>query len=213
PVASWSSLDYFGRWKALHYVARRFYAPVLLSIEDAPPQQGLYVTNDTTDVWHGRIQWSLETLDGAQVDSGEAAVAVAPLATAHVQTLDFSEQVTDDNRRNLIFVAELWQGETYVARQTAYFAPTKHLQLREPQATAVCRTERDQLVINLSSRTLARLVELALDGADVVFSDNYFDLVNGRTVTITCPLPDGWDLAQAEAALQIRSVFESFTAV
>jgi beta-galactosidase/beta-glucuronidase len=32
PVASWSSLDYFGRWKALHYAARRFYAPVLLSI-------------------------------------------------------------------------------------------------------------------------------------------------------------------------------------
>ncbi|MEJ2212228.1 MAG: glycoside hydrolase family 2 protein, partial [Anaerolineae bacterium] len=39
PVASWSSLDYYGRWKALHYAARRFYAPLLLSIEDDPPRQ------------------------------------------------------------------------------------------------------------------------------------------------------------------------------
>ncbi len=53
PVASWSSLDYFGRWKALHYAARRFYAPVLLSIEDAPPRQSVHITNDHRDLWEG----------------------------------------------------------------------------------------------------------------------------------------------------------------
>ena len=31
PVASWSSIDYYGRWKALQYYARRFYAPILVS--------------------------------------------------------------------------------------------------------------------------------------------------------------------------------------
>jgi len=62
PVASWSSLDYFGRWKALHYAARRFYAPVLLSIEDDPPRHGVYVTNDQRDPWEGSLRWSLETL-------------------------------------------------------------------------------------------------------------------------------------------------------
>src|SRR4029079_14506853 len=46
PVASWSSVDYFGRWKALHYAARRFYAPLLLSIEAQPTAQGLYVSTE-----------------------------------------------------------------------------------------------------------------------------------------------------------------------
>ena len=64
PVASWSSLDYFGRWKALHYAARRFYAPLLLSIEDEPTCQGLYVTNDLRECWNGTLRWSLETLEG-----------------------------------------------------------------------------------------------------------------------------------------------------
>ena len=34
PVASWSSIDYFGRWKALHYYAKRFFAPLLLSCKE-----------------------------------------------------------------------------------------------------------------------------------------------------------------------------------
>ncbi len=50
PVASWSSLDYFLRWKALHYAARKFYAPVLLSIEDNPAAMDVHVTNETREI-------------------------------------------------------------------------------------------------------------------------------------------------------------------
>ena len=64
PVASWSSLDYFGRWKALHYAARRFYAPLMLSIEDKPPVHGIYLSSDLRDGWEGSVRWSLETLSG-----------------------------------------------------------------------------------------------------------------------------------------------------
>jgi len=70
PVASWSSLDYFGRWKALHYAAKRFYAPVLLSIEDAPPVQTVYITNELREPWEGTLTWSLETLDGDVAKTG-----------------------------------------------------------------------------------------------------------------------------------------------
>ena len=211
PVASWSSLDYFGRWKALHYAARRFYAPVLLSIEDAPPCQGLFITNDQRETWEGQVRWSLETLAGETLTAGEEAVQAAPLATTHVRTLDLSKWVTDDNRRNLIFIAALWQDGRLAATQSAFFAPTKHLQLTEPQVAAACQCEGETLHVALHGRALARLVEVSLEGADVVFSDNYFDLPAGRSVTVTCPLPPGWDVSQAEAALQIRSVYDSFT--
>lgn len=211
PVASWSSLDYFGRWKALHYAARRFYAPLLLSIEDDPPRQGVYVTNDRREQWNGRVRWSLETLDGETLTAGEEPVQAAPLTTTHVGDLDFAGQVTDTNRRNLIFIAELWPGDQQMILQTAFFAPTKHLLLTDPEMTIACRCEGETLHVELNGRSLARLVELSLDGADVVFSDNYFDLPAGRSTVVTCPLPPGWDLSQAEAALCIRSVYDSFT--
>ncbi|HQF71186.1 MAG TPA: glycoside hydrolase family 2 protein, partial [Promineifilum sp.] len=210
PVASWSSLDYFGRWKALHYAARRFYAPVLLSIEDDPPRQAISVTNDRPERWDGCARWSLETLDGAVLAAGEEPVAAAPLATTTVKALDLVAHVTEANRRSLVFVAELWRDEQPVARQTAFFAVTKHLELADPRIAATCAGDGAGLRITLRGRSLARLVEVSLDGADVVFSDNYFDLPAGRAVTVSCPLPAGWDGQRAAAALRVRSVYDSF---
>jgi beta-mannosidase len=210
PVASWSSLDYFGRWKALHYAARRFYAPVMLSIEDRPPEQGICITNDLREPWEGAVRWSLETLGGDVLASGEEPVKVAPQAVTHVRTLDFSNHVSDENRRELVFVAELWQGERRDALQVATFVPTKHVKLVDPGVTATLTEESGHLAVTLASRSLARLVEISLEGADVVFSDNYFDLPAGRPVSVSCLLPAGWTLAQARAALKIRSVYDSY---
>jgi beta-mannosidase len=211
PVASWSSMDYFGRWKALHYAAKRFYAPLLLSIEDMPPAQGLYVSSDLSVPWQGEIRWSLETLAGEMLQEGSEAVAVAPHSAAHVCTLDFAPQVNAENRRNLVFVAELWGDGACVARQAAFFAPTKHLRLANPAVAAQLRVDGPTLQIDLRAQSLARLVELSLAGEDVIFSDNYFDLPAGRTVSVTTTLPAGWNLAQARTALNVRSVYETYT--
>ena len=97
-----------------------------------------------------------------------------------------------------------------MAQQVAAFAPTKHLKLVEPGVTAALTEEDGHLAVTLTSRSLARLVELSLEGADGVFSDNYFDLPAGRPVSVSCPLPAGWTLAQARAALKIRSVYDSY---
>jgi beta-mannosidase len=211
PVASWSSLDYFGRWKALHYAARKFYAPLLLSIEDNPPRQDIYVTNDGLEAWEGSLRWSLETFAGAPIAAGQAEVKVAPQSVTQVNALDFSDRVSDANRRDAILIAELWQAGRLIARQTAGFAPVKHMSLGDPAVKADLRVEKDRLVISLSAASLALLVELSLNGVDVVFSDNYFSLPAGRVVEVSCPLPGGWTLEQARAALSLRSVYDSYT--
>ncbi len=211
PVASWSSLDYFGRWKALHYTARRFYAPLMLSIEDKPPKQGVYVSNDLLRPWEGTVNWSLETLAGEVLVSGQAPVEAAPQAATQVCELDFSDRISDDNIRRLVFIAELWQGDRFVARQTASFVPIKHLQLANPGLRARLSKDKNQLLIELTSRSLALLVELSLEGADVVFSDNYFNLPAGRMVEVSCPLPAGWTLSRARKAFRLCSVYDSYS--
>ena len=211
PVASWSSLDYFGRWKALHYSARHFYAPLMLSIEDKPPEQGVYISNDLLEPWEGTIRWSLETLAGEVLTSGHAPVKAAPQAATQVCRLDFSDRISDDNIRTLVFIAELYQGDRFVTRQTASFVPIKHLSLADPAVTMDLRGERGQLIVGLTSRSLALLVEVSLTGSDVVFSDNYFTLPPGRTVQISCPLPTGWTLSRAKKAFRLLSVYDSYS--
>ena len=210
PVASWSSLDYFGRWKALHYAARRFYAPIMLSIEDKPPEQAVFVSNDWLDPWEGNLKWSLEKLDGEILTSGEAPVRAAPQAATQLCTLNFSDRITDDNLRSLVFIAELWQTERLVSRQTACFAPIKHLSLTDPAISVNLRSQNGELIVEMISHSLALLVEVSLEGSDVVFSDNYFNLPAGRTVQIYCPLPAGCTLSQAQKEIRIRSVFDSY---
>ncbi len=210
PVASWSSLDYFGRWKALHYAARRFYAPLLLSVEDNPPRQDIYVTNDALEPWEGVCRWSLETRAGDTLMAGQAAVKVSPQSVSQVEALDFSDRISDSNRRDAVFIAELWQADRMIARQIAGFAPIKHMSLTDPAVKAVLRIEKGQLVIDLTSQSLALLVELSLNEAVVVFSDNYFNLPRGRVVEVSCPLPAGWTLEQARAALHLCSVYDSY---
>jgi beta-mannosidase len=211
PVASWSSLDYFGRWKTLHYAARRFFAPVMLSIEDKPPEQAVYVSNETLMPWEGVVRWSLETLDGEVLINGKVDVEIPPQAALQVCAQDFSELITEENSRKLVFIAELYQVERLISRQTAFFAPIKHLELVEPGIRLNAYEEDGTLSIELNATSMALLVEVALHGIDVVFSDNYFNLPAGRRVEICCPMPPGWTLDQAIAALRVRSVYNSFT--
>jgi beta-mannosidase len=211
PVASWSSLDYFGRWKALHYAARHFYAPLMLSIEDKPPEQEIYVSNDLLEPWEGIVNWSLETLDGEALTQGKAPFKAAPQAATHICKLDFTDRISDEKIRSLVFIAELWQGDRFISRQIAGFVPIKHLSLADPAITVNLRSEGGQLNIELSSHSLALLVEVSLAGTDVVFSDNYFNLPAGRAAQIFCPLPAGWTLSRARKAFRLRSVYNSYS--
>ena len=182
----------------------------MLSIEDMPTAQDVYVTNETRETWTGSLRWTLETLDGQTLDSGEAPVSASPFDVARICQLQFASRLTDDLRRETVFVADLLQNGQLVSQRTAFFVPTKHLSLANPSIVANLRAEQGQLVIELTARSLARLVEVSLEGADVVFSDNYFDLPANRPTTVTAPLPADWTLAQAQAAFKVRSVYDSF---
>jgi beta-mannosidase len=211
PVASWSSLDYYERWKALHYAAKRFFAPVMLSIEDKPPVQAVYISNDTLEPWTGSVRWSLESLNGDPLTAGEADVKCAQQTAIEVCELDFSKHITDDNIRRMVFIAELWHGDEFVSVQSAGFVPIKHLSLDEPAITCHVSEASGQMIVELKAKSLALLVELSLPGTDIIFSDNYFCLPSHRTTRISCPIPARWTVNQVQQKLRIRSVYDSYS--
>jgi beta-mannosidase len=207
PVSSWSSIDSVGRWKALHYSARRFNAPVALSLEDKKDQVGIFVTNDLPVPWQGEVRWSLETLTGQALQTGQEAVSAVPLAATCLCRLDFKEHLRQPpGRTNIILVAELWQADQRLSSQVLTFVSEKAMQLLPPELAAEVQVEQGELAITLTAHTLARFIELSLSGASVIFSDNYFDLPAGRTAQVTSPVPDGWTLDQARRALKMRSL-------
>jgi beta-mannosidase len=210
PVASWASIDYFGRWKALHYAAKRFYSPLLLSIEDHPPIMDLHISNDLTSSKEVLLEWSLETIVGDRIDSGQINVIASPLANTFVHSFDFNDQVNTSNEREVIFVCELWDGPIRIATQISTFVPNKHVSFSNPGLKVEINQQDDMLILSITSKSIARFVELKFEGVDVVFSDNYFDIPAGRKVIITCPIPEGWDIETAKQTLRTYSLYDSF---
>ena len=213
PAASWSSIDFFGRWKALHYAAERFYAPVLLSVEDKPPLMDLHVSNDRPEPWAGTVRWRLETLGGEVVDSEELTVTAAPLSDVLVASLDFGTRLDEQTKRALVLVAELRRGEDRTALSVHPFVPSKHLDLEDPRIDVRVEARGEELVVRLIARSLARFVELKLTNVpDVVFTDNYFDLPAGRAVEIGCPMPSGWSESEVRTSLSVRTLVDTYKA-
>lgn len=210
PVASWSSIDYFGRWKALHYLARRFYAPLLLSIEEDGARMNLHLTSDLLQPWSGRVLWRLESLDGQILEQEEMAVTVAPQSNMLVRALDFTGRVGGKEGRHIVLIAELWQADELIGHSLATFVPNKHLALVNPRLQWDVEEENGRARIWLQATSLARFVELSVEGADVVFSDNYFDLSPNRARLVDVPLPAGWTLDRLRDSLRVRSLYESY---
>lgn len=234
PVASWSSIDYHGRWKALHYAARRFFAPLHVSIEPGARQSTtvassaelgstgaaeraplhLWLHNDTRADVAGELRWSLEALDGAVLQQAAEPVLLAAGSVQLARTLDFGPLLGSahgPNRRSVVLLAELWVDGARQAQALHSFVPDKHLLLRDPAIAAQLDLSADGgLQVALRPGSLARFVHLELEGADVLFSDNFFDIAAGDSALVRCALPAGWDLARAGAALRVRSLYDTW---
>lgn len=208
PVASWASLDYYGRWKALHYAARRFYAPVMLSILDEGLKMSVHLTSDVAESITGALKWQLVTLNGEVLQAGEAPVEVGPYLSQEINTVTFD--LAEEARRQVVFIASLYRDGQRVETKLATFVPNKHLALSNPALAVEVHAEGNQAVFSVAARTLARFVELSLEGVDVIFSDNYFDVPCGWSVSVSAPIPAGWSLDQVKQALRFKSLADSF---
>ncbi|MCX6376909.1 MAG: hypothetical protein NTU88_12910, partial [Armatimonadetes bacterium] len=167
PVVSWSSMEYNHSWKALHYHARRFYAPVLISAEETPSSVKLHVTNDLLSPFEGEVCWSLEKLDGTALESGGLGASIPAETSVCVAELDFAGHLDDDTRRQVVLVYELRAENERLSMGTVSFIPSKHLELPKACISTEVFEEDGITKIKLSSDALARFVMLDVATAPV----------------------------------------------
>jgi beta-mannosidase len=144
------------------------------------------------------------------VESGSQTVEVSPLADNLIRSFDFSDQVNVENERDLVFVCTLMDGNEFISTSVGTFVSNKHVSFVDPGLEVTIQQNDEAFVLNIMAESMARFVQLKLDGADVVFSNNYFDVPAGQEIKITCPIPDGWTLEKAADALSIYSLYDSF---
>jgi beta-mannosidase len=210
PVASWSSIDYYGRWKALQYYARRFYAPILVSPHVEDGSLKVYIVSDKTDARPATLRVRLMDFDGKVLLEDSHAVDVTPL-TSKVY-LDWPlKKLTDagaaDTSRVFI-VAELTADGAEISRNLAYLAPVKEVYLKPAALKVETTGGNGSYKVSVTTPVLARSVYLSFGNLDVKVSDNYFNLLPGETVEITATSAVSLDALKAQ--LKVISLTDAF---
>ena len=188
PVASWASIDYYGRWKALHYFAKRFFEPIHLSCEEygecqdktsiiqephgpVPVRARLNVTNETQDAVEAIVKWQLRNPDGSELQSGEIPVDIPAMQASWIEELDFS----GSDFRNVHLSYQLYIGEELKSFDSVLFTEPKYYRWQNPELGV--EREGNELVIRSSA--YAKAVEIYSDTGRFLLSDNYFDMEPG----------------------------------
>jgi beta-mannosidase len=213
PVASWSSIDYYGRWKALQYYARRFYAPVMVSPHVEDGSLKVYIVSDKVKAEPATLRVSLMDFDGKVLLEETHAVDVAPL-TSKVY-LDWPLKKLADagaaDTSRVFVVAELSTGNAQLSRNLIYLAPTKQVHLKPAQLKVEATGANGRYKIRVSSPVLARSVYLSSGDLDVELSDNYFNLLPGETAEITATSAASLDALKAQ--LKVISLTDAFATI
>ena len=213
PVASWASIDYFGRWKALQYMAKQFYAPILVSaVED--PQTGnvdLYLTNDTLVQSTGTVSWRLTTVEGKALAHGKKNVQIDALKSALVDRAELGEYLAKYGPRNLLVWVEYTVKGKKVSTNFATFGRPKHLNLADPQIDVQAAAQGDgSYAVTLTAAKPALWAWLDLDGVDAKYSDNYMHLYPNVPTTVVVRPAKPVTMKQLTKALRVRSLIDTY---
>ena len=191
PVASWASIDYYGRWKALHYAAKRFFAPVMISAEEegelsqnpkineyhpAPLEKSfrLNVCNETLRDVTGEVVWALRTPDGEIVRQNQQTLTIPAMSAKWLDKVDCADASLTGHYVSFAFVVD----DVAVSEGTCIFCAPKHFEFIDPRLTV--ETHGDTIIV--TSYAYAKQVWLESEDADLLLDDNAFDMNPGTKV-------------------------------
>ena len=193
PVVSWSSIDWYGRWKALHWYAARAFAPLLISpvIEQGPAGDvvRVYLVSDLPLPVAGTLTVLTLTFRGEERFSRAVGATASALGSTLALEIPVAEALAGADSGEVVLVAAFASGGRVLAKRLLHFALPKHQALPDPQLGVQVWRGEEHWLVDVSAGALARAVELVTP-APGRFEDNFFDMLPGELRTVRF-LPEG----------------------
>ena len=211
PCSSWASIDVFGRWKALHYAAKRFFAPILVSlVEDAETNAvEVHCSNHRRKDIEAEVRWEVVGVDGDVLEAQTTTIQCASQSNTHVTTIDLAGRSASGGSRRFVVFAEATVGGERVSTNATSLVRPKHLELRNDPITSVVRAGDQGPEIVLTTAVPVLFVRLELTDADCRFSDNFFHLAPGSEAVIAASPSEDLTLKEFESQLLITHLAEA----
>ncbi|MNJ52020.1 hypothetical protein D3C77_473380 [compost metagenome] len=182
PGTSWSVIDYELLPKASYYYMKKFYHPLLLSIDhDAGQPLNVWAVNDTLQAYEGKVVLNVYDFTGAALYSREFAAAIPANSAIQLGSLEESEVLA--GRRAEDVMVKLTSAGFAAPSNIYYLRDQKDLAM--PLASLKVEIHEQEQAVSITAEDhLARMVVIDLPQGHLSFSDNFFDLLPGETKTI-----------------------------
>jgi beta-mannosidase len=207
PGASWSGIDWFGRWKALQFHARRFFAPVTLAALRREGRTTVSLISDRTHPRRGTLALRVMTVDGKLLREEHATVALAPLSSAVFASYSDATLLGAADPTATVAVFDLQVEGEPPARSVVYFSAAKGMAWADPGLRAVLRRDGQAYALDLAASRLARALWIDFGDLDAELSDNALTLLPGESVSLRVASPAHFDALRA--ALRVRSLADA----
>ena len=203
PVASWSSVDSLGRYKALHYAARKFYAPVAMGLFLEGDKLTVNVANETMGGFRGKVRVCFSDRDFNVSREYETEVSVSKLSSLDVLTVDAS---CEDQYGEFIYADLYDEAGNLMMRQTELYVVPKFFAWKKPNLTVELKDTEDGVILTIASDTFAKGVYVDFADCDPELSSNFFDLVNGEPYCVT--VRSDRTAEELKKSLTIKTVYD-----
>jgi beta-mannosidase len=184
PVASWSSTDYYQRWKALQYFAKKGFEPVLISPYTDKDSLKVDIINDKLTELKAQMLLKVLDFNGKEIWRELTEVTVPANSSNSffgTKTSDFMKKVQANNQ---LLVTELIENNAVVSSNILYFKPIKDVLLPKPEVKFELNAVDGGFEIALNTDKLAKNLYMTIGDEEGFFSDNYFDLLPGQEVKV-----------------------------
>lgn len=212
PGPSWSGIDYYGRWKALHYYVEHAFAPLLLSAVIKDGQLETWVVSDAVTDQQADLQLTAMDLNGKVLwEQTRRNVQIRANTSDKLFATPTAALFAGTDSSRVIWYAKLVNKNKLLADNIFYFVPPKAMPLEKPQL--VIRTAAQgngEVAVTITTNRLARNVYLQLDksAATEHFSENFFDMLPGTEKTIL--LKTSRSAAAVQTALKVTTLVDSY---
>lgn len=172
PVTSWSTLDYYGNWKAAHYQVKESFAPILLAVTENLDGLSIFSSNDNMEVKEGIATAKLIDFSGKELWTASKECVLDVERNTTCMQIFYKELPKFVNEKTVLLIEFTSNQKKSIAHH--YFVKPKELQLEKPTIELKIVGET---LIELKTNTLAKNVYLK--AKDTFFEENYFDLLPG----------------------------------
>ena len=213
PAPSWSSIDYFGRWKALHYMAKKFFAPISASLVRNDHKVVLYLTSESKEKESYTVRLYIKNMDCEILESEEQTGIIDAFSSKMVSEINIDSY---NKYADSIFIEGIVTLENGIQlKEVETLFPYKYMELKRDKVKVKVTEDEDEFILHISSSCFTPFVELNFDNEDAIFEDNYFHMTEKQPLTVRLKKNDIYQGSFAnaldlESKLQVCTLAEAW---